>query len=136
VISYTRKPYSFFLSKKKTERNFTAIKIMLNTDRNILYDRINQRVDRMMEEGLLEEVKNLISFKKFNALKTVGYRELHEYLEEKTDLKGAIEKIKQHTRNYAKRQITWFKNKDQFEVFEPNDFEKIKAYIDIILEND
>lgn len=136
VIYHSQQPYSVFLNRKKTERNFDAIKIMLNTERSVLYERINKRVDTMMEEGLLEEVKNLISFKKFNALKTVGYRELHEYLEGKTDLKTAVDKIKQHTRNYAKRQITWFKNKDQFEEFEPDSFEKIKAYIDIILEND
>lgn len=136
IISHSGQPYSVFLKKKKAERDFTAIKIMLNTDRAALYDRINSRVDRMMKQGLLEEVKSLIEFKKFNALKTVGYRELHDYLEGKTDLQNAVEKIKQHTRNYAKRQITWFKNKDHFEEFTPDDFEKIKAYIDIILKND
>ncbi len=133
VIAHTGQAYSTFLNKKKTEREFTAIKILLNTDRQVLYDRINKRVDGMMSQGLLDEVKNFVDYKQFNALKTVGYRELHEYLEGKTDLKTAIEKIKQHTRNYAKRQITWFKNKDQFEEFGPEDLDKIIAYIDIIL---
>lgn len=133
VIAHTGQAYSTFLNNNKKERDFTAIKILLNTDRQVLYDRINKRVDKMMENGLLDEVKNFITYKQFNALKTVGYRELHEYLDGKTDLKTAVEKIKQHTRNYAKRQITWFKNKDQFEEFSPEDADKIIAYIDIIV---
>lgn len=135
VIEFTGQAYSTFLKRGKKERNFVPIKIMLNTDREILYQRINARVDKMMEMGLLEEVKNLLSYKKMNALKTVGYRELHDYLEGKTDLKTAVEKIKQHTRNYAKRQITWFKNKDHFEEFTPADFNKIVSYIDIIIQH-
>lgn len=133
VMEHTGLPFSSFLKKKETQRAFTPIKLFINLDRPELYKRINHRVDVMMEEGLLQEVKQLDNKKHLNALKTVGYKELYDYLEGKTDLKTAIDKIKQHTRNYAKRQITWFKNKDDFEEFKPQDFNKIAAYIDIIL---
>jgi tRNA dimethylallyltransferase len=133
VIEHTGLPYSGFIKKAKNERPFTAIKILINTEREKLYARINDRVDTMMKEGLLEEVTELVSHKNFNALKTVGYSELYEYLEGRSSLENAVEKIKQHTRNYAKRQITWFKNKDYFEEFEPGDVAKITGYIDIIV---
>jgi tRNA dimethylallyltransferase len=135
VCVVTNKPFSSFLVKEKKERPFTPICIALNIDREDLYKKINKRVDEMMQNGLLEEVKQLAAFKEFNALKTVGYKELFEHLEGKITLPDAVTKIKQHTRNYAKRQITWFKNKGDFEVFKPNDLDKIKAYIDIITSN-
>lgn len=133
VIEYTDLPYSGFLNKKENERTFTAIKILIHLDRAELYQLINDRVDQMMKEGLLEEVKQLTDKKHLNALKTVGYKELYSHLDGELSLKEAIDKIKQHTRNYAKRQITWFKNKDEFEEFGPKDFSKITAYIDIIM---
>ncbi|MBA2611346.1 MAG: tRNA (adenosine(37)-N6)-dimethylallyltransferase MiaA [Bacteroidetes bacterium] len=133
VCRFTGKPYSSFLNQPKAERNFTPVKILINTDREKLYSQINQRVDEMMTAGLLEEVKELKDQKHLNALKTVGYKELYAYLDASYDLNTAIAKIKQHTRNYAKRQLTWFKNQDDFEEFEPSDLEKIKAYIDIII---
>jgi tRNA dimethylallyltransferase len=133
VCLYTGKPYSSFLSGKSIQRNFTPLKIFLNLPRQELYDRINRRTDEMMKAGLLDEVKDLAAHKNFNALKTVGYSELYDYLENKCDLNTAVEKIKQHTRNYAKRQITWFRHQDEYEEFNPNDIEKIKAYIDIIV---
>ena len=136
VIEYTGLPYSGFLKKKETLRNFTAIKLLINLEREELYSRINKRVDLMMEAGLLEEVKQLLQKKALNALKTVGYKELFDYIDGKIPLETAIAKIKQHTRNYAKRQITWFKNKDDFETFKPNDFSQITGYIDIILSHD
>lgn len=132
VCVYTGKPYSSFLNQPKAERNFTPIKILINTDREKLYSQINLRVDEMMKAGLLDEVKGLSDKKHLNALKTVGYKELYAYLDASYNLETAVEKIKQHTRNYAKRQLTWFKNKDDFEEFTPTDIEKIKAYIDII----
>jgi tRNA dimethylallyltransferase len=89
----------------------------------------------MMAQGLLEEVKQLTNHKHLNALKTVGYKELYAYLDASYNLETAITKIKQHTRNYAKRQITWFKNQDDFEEFEPSDSEKIKGYIDVIVKS-
>ncbi len=135
VCRFTNKPYSGFLNKNKTPRNFTPIKILINTNRDILYSQINKRVDEMMKAGLLEEVKSLLPFKNNNALKTVGYKELFEHLEGKCTLNQAIDKIKQHTRNYAKRQLTWFRNQDDFVEFLPEDVEKIKGYIDVIVSN-
>lgn len=135
VCQHTGKPYSSFLNQPKEERNFTPIKILINTDRETLYSQINARVDDMMASGLLEEVKQLADQKHLNALKTVGYKELYAYLDASYNLNTAVDKIKQHTRNYAKRQLTWFKNQDNFEEFKPIDLEKIKAYIDIIIEH-
>ena len=132
VCSYTGVPYSNFLNQPKAPRNFTAIKLLINTGRENLYAQINARVDEMMEAGLLEEVKQLANYKHLNALKTVGYKELYAYLDASYNLNTAVDKIKQHTRNYAKRQLTWFKNQDAFTEFEPSDFEKIKAYLDNI----
>ena len=133
VCMFTGKAYSSFLNQPKAPRNFTAIKILINTDREKLYAQINSRVDEMMVTGLLEEVKELKDQKHLNALKTVGYKELYAYLDASYNLETAVNKIKQHTRNYAKRQLTWFKNQDDFEQFEPSDLEKIKAYIDLII---
>ena len=133
VFKHTGLPYSSFLNKGKNERKFIPIKILINTDREKLYNQINNRVDDMMEKGLLEEVKALTAYKNLNALKTVGYKELYDYLEGKTTLEAAVDKIKQHTRNYAKRQITWFKNKDTFKEFTPYEFKNITKYIDEII---
>jgi tRNA dimethylallyltransferase len=105
----TGKPYSSFIGQKKNQRNFTPIIIGLEAEREMMYNRINQRVDIMMNEGLLKEVENLIPHKNLNALQTVGYRELFDFFEEKTNLEFAIEQIKMNTRRFAKRQITWFK---------------------------
>lgn len=135
VSSYTGKPYSSFLNNNVPSRNFIPIKILLNTERDKLYKNINSRVDEMMAGGLLDEVKSLKDYKELNALKTVGYKELFAFLDASYSLTTAIEKIKQHTRNYAKRQITWFNNQDEFEKFEPDAIEKIKAYIDIIIKH-
>lgn len=133
VCIHTGKPFSSFLNKNKTERNFTPINILVNLERSKLYDRINDRVNKMMEQGLLDEVKSLVNYRNVNALKTVGYKELFDYLDGKISLEEAINKIKQHTRNYAKRQITWFKNQGDFEEFGPDDDEKLIAYIDLII---
>jgi len=91
-------------------RPFKIIKIMMDIDRETLYQRINNRVDDMIKEGLVEEAKNLFPFKNLKALQTVGYSELFDYFEGNCSLPQAIDKIKQHTRNYAKRQLTWFRN--------------------------
>lgn len=133
VCRYTGKPYSSFLKRDQIQRPFTAINLLINTDRDQLYDRINKRVDQMMKDGLLEEVKSLIPCRTLNALKTVGYKELFDYLDGNCTLDEAVTKIKQHTRNYAKRQLTWFKNQGEFEEFKPEDVEKIKGYIDVII---
>ena len=101
-----------FRSKKQKDRPFRIIKIGLELPRELLYDRINKRVDAMMNDGLLEEAKTLYPFRKLNALQTVGYRELFEYLDGKTSLEAAVDLIRQNTRHYAKRQLTWFKKDD------------------------
>ncbi|SHJ66281.1 tRNA dimethylallyltransferase [Flavobacterium haoranii] len=114
----TQKPYSSFIGKRKNERNFVPIIIGLQADREIMYDRINQRVDIMMKEELLEEVKALYPYKNLNALQTVGYREIFDYLDEKTTLDFAVEQIKMNTRRFAKRQITWFKRTENTNWFD------------------
>lgn len=105
----TGKPYSSFLNKEKNKRNFTPIIIGLEANREIMYHRINQRVDLMLSEGLLKEAEVLFPNKNLNALQTVGYRELFDFFEGKTNLDFAIEEIKKNTRRFSKRQITWFK---------------------------
>lgn len=95
-------------------RPFNIHKIALLPPREWLYERINHRVDEMVEAGLLEEVKSLLPYRDVNALKTVGYAEIIDHLDGKLDLPQAVEKIKQHTRNYAKRQYTWFRNKGAY----------------------
>lgn len=105
----TGKTYSSFKNKPKTPRNFQSIKIGLTADREIMYDRINRRVDIMIEKGLIEEAKKLHPHKNLNALQTVGYRELFEYFEGNFTKEFAIEEIKKNSRRFAKRQGTWFR---------------------------
>ncbi len=109
VKLFTGKSILSFREGIKKQRNFDIIKLGIDLPREILYHRINARVDQMMKEGLLEEVMLLLQYKQLPALQTVGYTELFDFIEGKADINFAIEKIKQHTRNYAKRQITWFK---------------------------
>jgi tRNA dimethylallyltransferase len=108
----TGKPYSSFLGKPKKERNFTTLTIGLQADREKIYDNINRRVDIMMSEGFLEEIRSLIAYKDLNALRTVGYKELFNYVEGNWDLETAIAEMKKHTRRFAKRQLTWFKRNE------------------------
>lgn len=133
VCISTGKPYSSFRTGKKKQRDFNCIKILLNTDRERLYERINRRVDEMIEAGLKEEVISVLSYKNHNALNTVGYKEMIAFLEGKQDWNKTIELIKQNTRRYAKRQMTWFGNDDEYHSFEPPQEEDIKAFIDQIL---
>ncbi len=119
------KPYSKIRKGKKQERPFNVLKIALNRDREELYDKINKRVDLMIEDGLVEEVKSVIHFRQKNALKTVGYRELFDYLDKECSLNEAIEKIKVNTRRYAKKQINWFKKDVDYHWFTPNETDKI-----------
>lgn len=115
------KPYSSFIGKRKNTRNFTPIIIGLEAEREIMYDRINQRVNIMLKEGLLAEAKALYPNKQLNALQTVGYRELFDYfdtsIEDDKLLKNAIEQIKMNTRRFAKRQMTWFKRTENVSWF-------------------
>lgn len=124
-------PYSSFLGKNQVKRNFEAIKILLNLPREKLYYQINQRVDKMMAEGLENEVKKLLPFRHLNALNTVGYKELFTHYDGKISLNEAVDLIKQKTRNYAKRQLTWFKHQDSYRQFAPDELGKIISYIDL-----
>lgn len=120
----------------KQERNFQTISICLTMDREKLYQNINTRVDGMIENGLLDEVKNLLEFRELRSLQTVGYQELFDYLDEKTSLPEAIELIKRNSRRYAKRQITWFNNQGEWQYFNRNDEDEIFEYISNQLGND
>jgi tRNA dimethylallyltransferase len=114
----TGKPYSSFIGQKKNSRNFTPIIIGLEAEREVMYDRINQRVDLMIQEGLLAEAEKMYPNKALNALQTVGYRELFDYFDGTTTLDFAIEEIKKNTRRFAKRQITWFKRTENAKWFD------------------
>ena len=121
------KPYSSFLSQPAKKRSFHTIKIGLTAERSIIYNRINQRVDVMVKQGLLDEVKALYDYKSLNALNTVGYKELFNYLDNKWDLDFAISEIKKNTRRFAKRQLTWFKKDEEIKWFD------YKENIDLIV---
>ncbi|PKP24150.1 MAG: tRNA (adenosine(37)-N6)-dimethylallyltransferase MiaA [Bacteroidetes bacterium HGW-Bacteroidetes-2] len=126
----TGKPYSTFLKKHNTKRNFESIKIGLTAERNLLYHRINQRVDAMMDAGLLKEVEQLLPKKDLNALQTVGYRELYSYFNAEISLENAVEEIKKNTRRYSKRQLTWFRKQEDIKWFDfQTPLEEIIAYI-------
>jgi tRNA dimethylallyltransferase len=114
----TGKPYSTFIGQQKNSRHFTPIVIGLEAERDVMYGRINQRVDLMMNEGLLAEAEKLYPNKVLNALQTVGYRELFDYLDGKTTLDFAVEEIKKNTRRFAKRQMTWFKRTENAKWFD------------------
>jgi tRNA dimethylallyltransferase len=129
IVLSTGKKLSSLLTASKKTRPFNIIKIGLNTDRAILYQRINDRVDRMMELGLLDEVRQLLPYRNYNALNTVGYTELFEYLDEKTDLASAVSMIKQNTRRFAKRQLTWFRRDEDTKWFEPNDKQAVLSFL-------
>lgn len=130
VFLSTGQKLSNFRSKTKKKRPFEVIKIGLNTDRDQLYQRINQRVDEMMSSGLLAEVASLKEFREFNALKTVGYNELFDYLDGKISLEQAVASIKQNSRRFAKRQLTWFRKDEEINWFEPNETEKILEFLE------
>lgn len=127
----TNQPYSSFKTNSKKERDFETIKIGLTADREILYDRINRRVDVMIQNGLLEEAKALLPHKNLNALQTVGYRELFAYFEGNTDKDFAVSEIKKNTRRFAKRQLTWFRKDQDINWFDfETPFDEISTLID------
>ena len=102
------KPYSSFIDKPKAKRDFKVITVGIKADRAIIYDRINQRVDLMIATGLIEEAKEVLPYRNYNALQTVGYKELFNYFDDEWTLEFAISEIKKNTRRFAKRQLTWF----------------------------
>ncbi|AXG70986.1 tRNA dimethylallyltransferase [Kordia sp. SMS9] len=130
------KPYSSFLKDTSASRSFKTIKVGLTADREIVYDRINRRVDMMMQEGLLEEAKVLHPHKTLNALQTVGYRELFEYLDGNWTLEFAVSEIKKNTRRFAKRQGTWFRRDEHTLWFDyEEDINTIIEKVDTLLLN-
>lgn len=130
VCISTGLPYSSFLNNPNKKRNFSPIIIGLDAERDIIYDRINKRVDIMINEGLLLEAEKLINFKHLNALQTVGYKELFQYFDNEITLENAIEEIKKNTRRFSKRQLTWFKRNEQTQWFDfKTDFDLIFEYI-------
>jgi tRNA dimethylallyltransferase len=129
VTEFTKTPFSAYRKNNSKERNFKSIKIGLNTDRDILYERINRRVDIMIDQGLLDEAKAVYEHKNLNSLQTVGYRELFRYFDGEWPLDFAISEIKKNTRRFAKRQLTWFRKDKEITWFEPSQKEKIISFI-------
>lgn len=129
VCLMTGNTYTSLRKNVSKKRNFSILKIGLDRPREELFGIIHHRVDRMMEDGLLDEVQGLLPFRNENALNTVGYKELFNYLDETWSLDLAIEKIKTNTRRYAKRQLTWFKREKSIRWFHPDDDEDIMEYI-------
>jgi len=123
------KPYSSLRTNTRKQRPFQIIKIGLTLDRDELYERINTRVDEMMANGLLDEAKSVYPKRHLNSLNTVGYKELFEYFDGEADLDTAVEKIKQNTRIYSRKQTSWFKRDKEIKWFHPDEKQKIIAYI-------
>ena len=129
ICLMTGKTYTSFRKREKRQRPFNIIKIGLNRPREELYDRINRRVDQMMADGLLEEAKALYPKRHLNALNTVGYKELFDYIDGRWPLEEAVERIKGNTRRYARKQLTWFKKDERIRWFHPDETETIIKYI-------
>lgn len=129
ICYMTGRTYTSFRTQQKKERPFRIIKIGLTRDREELYDRINRRVDMMMEEGLLEEVRSVLPYRHLNSLNTVGYKELFKYLDGEWELSFAIDKIKQNSRIYSRKQMTWFKRDEEIQWFHPEQETEILAYL-------
>lgn len=130
VIRFTGKPFAAFRQNKKAFRPFDIIKIGLDRPREVLYERINQRMDKMIENGLFEEAKNLFPFRHLNALQTVGYSEIFDYFLEKYEYEEAVRLLKRNSRRYAKRQLTWFRKDPEIAWFNPDDIAAIIRHID------
>ncbi len=130
ICESTGLPYSSFLKKNKRVRDFRIIKIGLTRERDELYSRINTRVDQMVDAGLEDEARSLLSFKGLNALNCVGYREFFDYFEGKTDKQKAIELIKRNSRRYAKRQMTWWSKDEEIKWFHPEKSGELLNYLE------
>lgn len=129
ISMMTGKPYSSLLTATNRERDFNIIKIGLNKEREELFSQINQRVDQMFEQGLVEEARTLYPFRNLNSLNTVGYKELFQHFDGNISMEVARELIKRNTRNYAKRQLTWFKRYNDIEWFSPLQIEEITNFL-------
>ena len=128
VCISTGKPYSSFLNKKNKKYDFESVNFGIKVDRELLYKKINYRVDKMISDGLIQEAKTLFNFKDLNTLNTVGYKELFEHFKGNLTKSQAIEKIKQNTRRYAKRQMTWLKNKNLVWIENNVEIDEIKRF--------
>lgn len=131
ICLMTGKTYTSFRKKEKKQRPFHIVKIGVNRPREELYQRINQRVDQMMADGLLEEAKRVYQQRDMNALNTVGYKELFDYLDGRWTLEEAVERIKGNTRRYARKQLTWFKRDEEIRWFHPEQQQDILNYISL-----
>lgn len=129
ICYMTGKTYSSFRTNTKKQRPFHIVKVGLRREREVLYDRINRRVTKMIQEGLEEEVKALLPFRNTNSLNTVGYKEMFAYFDGKMSLEEAADKIRQNSRIYSRKQMTWFKRDNQIKWFEPEQLGDIIAYI-------
>ena len=135
VYESTGIPYSVFRKRRPVERDFRIILIGIDFERQELYNRINQRVDSMMKEGLLLEVEGLMEYSENQAMKTVGYQEFMDYFQGKCSLEESVELVKRNTRRYAKRQITWFKKYEDMRWFSADQIKEIKGYLTALLAN-
>ena len=135
ICYMTGKTYTSFRTGNKKERPFNIIKIGLNRDREELYERINRRVDIMIEQGLVDEVKSVYKYKDLNSLNTVGYKEIIQYLDGNYTLDFAIDKIKQNSRIYSRKQMTWFKRDNEIKWFHPDDKKEVMEYIESVLDS-
>ncbi|MEE9439093.1 MAG: tRNA (adenosine(37)-N6)-dimethylallyltransferase MiaA [Saprospiraceae bacterium] len=134
VIDVEDKPYSYYINQNSKKKiSYSTLNICLVRDRQELYNRINQRVDKMIDVGLVDEVKSLLKYKDLRALDTVGYREIFEYLDGKISLERAIELIKRNTRRYAKRQMTWYKNQGEWLMINAEDWDGLVEKIDVFV---
>ena len=130
IHQMTGQPLTSFRKKTIKERPFRMIKIGINQDRKVLYERINQRVLKMMDAGLLEEAKTVYPYRKLNSLNTVGYKELFSYLDGECTLDEAIDLIQRNTRKYARKQLTWFRRDQQIKWFEPGQLQEIIEFVE------
>ncbi|MDN5287445.1 MAG: miaA [Mucilaginibacter sp.] len=133
VFESSGKPFSSYRQATVNKRPFHIVKLALNLPREVLYNRINERVDMMVQQGLLNEVKELLPQRHLNALNTVGYTELFDYFDGKTTLEKALEMIKQNTRRFAKRQLTWFRKDGSFHWFQTSDQDVIDQMVNIVI---
>lgn len=134
ICYQTGRTYTSFRTQSKKERPFRIVKIGLNRDRNELYNRINARVDAMMEQGLLHEAESLYNQRQLNALNTVGYKEMFDYMDGRWSLDEAVERMKGNTRRYARKQLTWFKRDEEVRWFHPDQIDEILKYIEVTKE--
>ncbi|MBZ0242558.1 MAG: tRNA (adenosine(37)-N6)-dimethylallyltransferase MiaA [Bacteroidales bacterium] len=133
VFEQTGLPFSFYHKKAPVKRDFEVIWTAIDRDKNVLHSRINQRVEKMMADGLLAEAEKLVPLRQLNALKTVGYKELFAYFDGKISLEEAVEQIKTSTRKYAKRQLTWLRKNKDYRWFKADELPELIQYVETVM---